>query len=257
MSNLLVIAVLTWVNHYDKMLVMKNILKESPTEELHGRYIYSTKFCSSIDIKDKEILDIGCGFGWFEYFAYRNNANRIIGIEPEAKNLDIPKSFFKARKVLPQKVSFQVGSALDIPFKKESFDTVVAWEVLEHLPKLCEGSMFKEVYRVLKPKGVFYMSTPYNHWLSNITDPAWIFGHRHYSLSFLNDLAVKSGFRVVESRVIGGWSYILWSINMYIAKWIFRRRIFFPRIFKKAIEEDFSKEGVCSVYMKLQKVNEE
>lgn len=42
---------------------MKNILSEKPNEILHGRLLASVNFVDDNDIKNKEILDIGFGYG--------------------------------------------------------------------------------------------------------------------------------------------------------------------------------------------------
>ncbi len=54
--------------------------------------------------------------------------------------------------------------------------------------------MFSEAYRVLKKGGVFYLSTPYDNFFAKIFDPAWYFGHRHYSLNRLKNFAELNGF---------------------------------------------------------------
>ncbi|MHA2203662.1 MAG: class I SAM-dependent methyltransferase [Candidatus Hodarchaeales archaeon] len=50
------------------------------------------------------------------------------------------------------------GSIENIPFKNETFDIVVALEVIEHVPNVLKS--FSEVKRVLKKKGYFIFSTP-------------------------------------------------------------------------------------------------
>ena len=74
---------------------------------------------------------------------------------------------------------------------------MTSWEVLEHIPKDTEKKMFNEVNRVLKPGGIFYISTPYNNVISNIFDPAWwLIGHRHYSLEKVKKYAQDAGFEI-------------------------------------------------------------
>ena len=60
-----------------------------------------------------------------------------------------------------ERVEFRVASATDLPFEDASFDTVVCWEVLEHLPKTSEQRAFDEIHRVLRPGGTLYLSTPH------------------------------------------------------------------------------------------------
>ena len=45
---------------------MKNILREPPSTDLHGRLWFTTaRFVDPRDVKDKSVLNIGCGYGWF------------------------------------------------------------------------------------------------------------------------------------------------------------------------------------------------
>ena len=155
---------------------MKNITKVKPTEILHGRLLFSINFVSDLDIKDKKILDIGCGYGWFELNAIKRGCSNIIGTEITENDLQTAKE-----NINNIKVQLKKGSAIDLNFHNKQFDTVVSWEVLEHIPKQTENKMFSEINRVLKNNGVFYLSTPFSNLFSDILDPAWwLIGHRHY-----------------------------------------------------------------------------
>lgn len=198
---------------------MKNIINEKPNMKLTGRLQFSTEFASDKDIKDKEVLDIGCGFGWFELDALRRNVKKIVGIEISPNDLKTAEENIKDKRAI-----FRVGGALNLPFKDSYFDTVVAWEVIEHIPKNTEDQVFKEVKRVLKNNGVFYLSTPYNSFWSTISDPAfWLIGHRHYSKEKLTKLGKENKFKVVSVYTKGGWWNLLGLLNMYFSKWFLRK----------------------------------
>lgn len=47
-----------------------------------------------------------------------------------------------------------------LSFRSNKFDHVLSFDVFEHVPNYLNG--FKEVFRVLKPKGVFIFSVPFN-----------------------------------------------------------------------------------------------
>ncbi|MEM3393038.1 MAG: class I SAM-dependent methyltransferase [Candidatus Bathyarchaeia archaeon] len=51
-----------------------------------------------------------------------------------------------------------LSDAKYMPFKQSSFDLITCFETIEHLynPEL----MINEAYRILKPNGVFIISTP-------------------------------------------------------------------------------------------------
>ena len=47
-----------------------------------------------------------------------------------------------------------------LPFEDNSVDEVLAWNVMEHLPGLHPMYLLREVYRILKPEGVFKFRVP-------------------------------------------------------------------------------------------------
>ncbi len=230
---------------------MKNINDEKPSSDLHGRLLYSSSFVDDVAIEGKEVLDIGCcGYGWFEIYSIKKGVKSITGIELTDKDLNTALKY-----VSYHNVNFRVGGAIDLPFEDEMFDTVVSWEVLEHIPKSTENKMFAEVYRVLKPGGYFYLSTPYRNFFSNLFDPAyWLIGHRHYSKDKVCEFAKQAGFSIKDIALRGGFWEIIAINNLYITKWIFRRKPFFEEyIEKKLIKEYAIESGITNVFMKMAK----
>lgn len=80
-----------------------------------------------------------------------------------------------------------------------SFDCVVAVEVLEHVER--DAEFIRQVHRVLRPGGVFLMTTPNGDYLANHNPDH----KRHYSREQLHALLVSSfGDAEVEYAVRGG-----------------------------------------------------
>lgn len=89
----------------------------------------------------------------------------------------------------PTEKSVVNGTALQLPFSDHSFDLIIIQDVIEHLN---ETKFFiNEVKRVLKPKGMIYLSTPNKYSLFNfLSDP-------HFGLpvvSVLNRESIKKYF---------------------------------------------------------------
>jgi SAM-dependent methyltransferase len=212
-------------------------------ERFTARHKYSLTFCG--DLNGKNILDIGSSFGWFEKYALKLKCKSIIGIEPE-KSL-----FFEAQKEVPQAI-FKQGSALKIPAEDKSFDLTVMFDVIEHIPKGTEMIAFKEIKRVLKPRGKLVLSTPLNFWLSNLMDPAWYFGHRHYKETELIKMLMKNGFKIESIEKRGRIYELISAILMYIFKWIFRREVPFKKWLEKKRDMEYltKKQGFETLYIK-------
>lgn len=230
---------------------MINNIEEKPSRKLHGRPLFNILLTDELDVKNKEILDVGCGYGWIELAMLKKSIKKIIGIEPSENDLFTPKKYVKSKRA-----KFVVGSAIDIPFKKNVFDTVVSWEVIEHIPLNTETKMFQEVNRVLKKNGVFYLSTPYASFWSKVFDPAWwLIGHRHYTSEKLIGLAIANGFAIEKMEIRGGWWEIIGMLNLYIMKWVFRRKPLFDNYVKKKQDLEYrNPNGFTNIFFKFRKI---
>lgn len=223
---------------------------ETPNAKLSGRLAFTvSKFVAKKDIAKKKVLDIGCGFGWFESWAIKNQVSSIYGLEIKPEKLE------SIKKINSSRLRLIVGSATKIPCKTNSFDTVVCWEVIEHIPKGSEQKMFREIRRVLKPHGTLYLSTPFSHWLSRFLDPAWwLIGHRHYDLASIFKLAEKAGFSLHHFILKGKLWELLTVINLYVSKWILRRPIIFSAFFARHRDREYRRsDGYALLFVKLRK----
>lgn len=94
-------------------------------------------------IKNKKVLDIGCGSYQTRYDI---NLPRLrVGIDPSKNAIEA------ANKLYPNCKHF-VGSADNLPFNSKSFDVSLLLYVLHHIPKAKWPKVFKEAVRVTKDK---------------------------------------------------------------------------------------------------------
>jgi len=227
---------------------MRNVLGQGPARDLHGRLRHATRFVRDGDLSGKTVLDVGCGFGWFALHALGRGAEQYTGIEMSAASLQTP-----IKHVSAPNAAFAVGNALDIPFADASFDTVVCWEVIEHIPPDTEPRMLHEIRRVLRAGGVFYFSTPYRSVRAMACDPAFIlFGHRHYDRAQLAHLARDADFEVDAMQVAGGWWEMAAVWNLYLSKWVLRRGLLLEHFFNSKADREFDRgSGWASLFGRL------
>jgi SAM-dependent methyltransferase len=225
---------------------VRNVVDERPTRDLHGRLSWTRTFVRREDCAGRDLLDVGCGFGWFELVALDQGVRSIVGIEPSEADLATAR-----KHVVDERVAFRVGQALELPFADESFDTVVCWEVLEHLPPDTEQRAFDEFRRVLRPGGALYLSTPHAAPLPTLLDPArWLVAHRHYSRDQVEGFARAAGLEVDQLVLRGrGWE-IAHMLNLYVAKWIFRRRPFLEPRFRRRLDREWARHGFTTVFVR-------
>lgn len=119
-------------------------------DELEDRYKKVLEIFSKY--KFERILDIGCGDGNFSILlAKACEAKEVYGIEISEKGVEL------ARKNGVKAFQLDVDEE-DFPFKDNYFDAVFAGEIIEHL--FDPDHFLDEVYRVLKPEGIFVLTTP-------------------------------------------------------------------------------------------------
>ncbi|ADE11392.1 Methyltransferase type 11 [Sideroxydans lithotrophicus ES-1] len=109
-----------------------------------------------LPLEDADILELGCGKAEKTFaIAERGKANRIVALEVDeiqhAKNL---------QRKTPSNVSFQLGGAQAIPVGDRSFDIVLMFKSLHHVPLALMDTAMAEIHRVLKPGGMAYISEP-------------------------------------------------------------------------------------------------
>jgi SAM-dependent methyltransferase len=117
--------------------------------------------------KDDHVLDLGTGFGFSAVsFAYAGCRVKAIDIDDFMK--DVPNHAL-ARTAQEQlfywpRVQEAFGGLTFthyknvMPFPDDSFDAIMAYGVLEHIPDALHASVMGEVRRVLKPGGHLFIS---------------------------------------------------------------------------------------------------
>jgi ubiquinone/menaquinone biosynthesis C-methylase UbiE len=91
------------------------------------------------------VLDIGCGTGNVSKFA-RKYSEMVVGVDISIEALKINKTRTGINAIQ--------GDGLSLPFADNTFDAITCFSVLHHF--LDDGSLLKELNRVLKPGGILF-----------------------------------------------------------------------------------------------------
>ena len=102
------------------------------------------------------VLDVGCGPGNLTL-----TASKYVGASGSAYGIDAsPEMINVARKKAKRsgsEIVFEVGLIERIAYPDATFDVVISRLVIHHLPDDLKRQGFKEIYRVLKPGGLYFM----------------------------------------------------------------------------------------------------
>jgi SAM-dependent methyltransferase len=112
-----------------------------------------------------KVIDVGCGAGRHSFEAYRRGAD-VIAFDQNAGDLNDVEEILAAMEdegEVPASARAEAvkGDALDLPFADDTFDCVIASEILEHVPQ--DDRAISELVRVLKPGGSLAITVP--RWL--------------------------------------------------------------------------------------------
>lgn len=130
------------------------------------------------------ILDIGCGAGGM--IDHLSSYGTVTGVDKDKQIARFNRK--NGRKVIH-------GDLVKLNLPDSSFDLVSLLEVLEHVEDDVCG--LKEVYRILKPGGIFFISVPAFPFLWSSHDYASHHKRRYTKSELLKKLS-KSGFRILN-----------------------------------------------------------
>lgn len=169
---------------YTTEIASDEIASDNPIHQRLLKAYYVAK-----ELVKGDLLEIGCGEGRgvellapkvMAYTAVDKIEEVVVGL-----SLKFPEADFIQANIPP------------LPFEDNSFDTVVSFQVIEHIKD--DATYLKEINRILKPGGKAYLSTP-NIKLTLSRNPWHI---REYTAKELTDICIKF-FSKVEMKGIAG-----------------------------------------------------
>jgi 2-polyprenyl-3-methyl-5-hydroxy-6-metoxy-1,4-benzoquinol methylase len=143
----------TEVAHSNEMKVAQS----SPEGNASYRASSSSKVVAAaqrygIPLAEKVVLDLGCNKGALTVQYLKQGAKRVIGVDIDAEAIEVAR----AEHTSPQ-VEFRVCSVNALPLPDESVDTILCYDVLEHVSQPAE--ILRECKRVLRVDGQMLIGT--------------------------------------------------------------------------------------------------
>ena len=114
------------------------------------RYLDASKF-----VDNKRVLDIGCGTGAGTNLIAEKGAKHVIGVDYSQKAINFANNNFRKSNL-----TFTKMDARNLRFPENSFDVILCFELIEHLPDNNHNQFVLNLKKILKNKGICICSTP-------------------------------------------------------------------------------------------------
>ncbi|MDQ0225698.1 class I SAM-dependent methyltransferase [Metabacillus niabensis] len=138
-------------------------------------------------LKNKSVLDLGCGFGWHCRYAREQQASSVIGVDISEKMLQ------KAReKTDDPAISYIQMPIEEIDFSNGQFDIVLSSLAFHYIRSFRE--VCKKVYDSLKPEGSFVFSVEHPIFTSR-DEQDWYYDDKGNRLHWAVDHYQSEGIR--------------------------------------------------------------
>jgi ubiquinone/menaquinone biosynthesis C-methylase UbiE len=108
-----------------------------------------------LDVCGRDVLDVGCGEGWLVRRLASAGA-RVVGLDP----LVIALERARRQGSSGPPVRYVEGAAQELAFASGSFDVVVFFNSLHHVPVESMDAALAEAARVLRSSGALYVQEP-------------------------------------------------------------------------------------------------
>lgn len=119
------------------------------------------------NLKDKIVLDLGCGYGWHCKYANDCGASSVLGIDGSSKMIE------KAKEInFNETIEYRVCNLEEFEYIENSYDFVISNLVLHYIEDL--ESIYKNVYKTLKKDGYFLFNIEHPSFTAGINQD-WVY----------------------------------------------------------------------------------
>lgn len=115
----------------------------------------------------KQVLDLGCGYGWHCKYVAEQGARRVLGIDLSQRMLDEAQ-----RRNVDPRITYRLCGIEAYEYPAETWDLVVSNLALHYVADL--ESVFGRVYRTLKPGGTFLFNIEHPTFTAGVAQE-WVY----------------------------------------------------------------------------------
>lgn len=236
-----------YIDHYKKDAVEFDYFAQRKGATSHDERRVREFIISKISKNVNSILDVGCGSGWVAK-EFLPNGKKVYSLDISITNP------IKVKNLYPDEKHFGItADSFHLPFNDNSFDCVIASEIIEHVIEPSE--FIKELFRVVKKGGSIIITTPYKEKIiyylcihCNQKTPAN--GHiNSFDEKKLQSLYSGNDFESFRFETFGNklliylrtyvliqfFPFWLWKIKDRFANWIYKKPVHIICIYKKRV----------------------
>jgi 2-polyprenyl-3-methyl-5-hydroxy-6-metoxy-1,4-benzoquinol methylase len=116
-----------------------------------SRYLFVAQFVRGL------VLDVGCGSSYGISIINRvaKGLNDVVGLDIDIDLLRYGKSLYNVDGLI-------LADARFLPFKQQTFDSIICLELIEHLPKIGQIKLCQDLYNALKKMVSYSFPHPIN-----------------------------------------------------------------------------------------------
>ena len=201
------------MNHYDNLEFFAAYAQMSRSQQgLDGAGEWHQLQPLFPEMTGKDVLDLGCGYGWHCKYAADHGARSVLGIDLSEKMI----AEAKKRNAVPG-ITYCVCSLQDYEYPAAAYDLVVSNLVLHYVEDL--DAIYRRIHETLRPGGVFLMNIEHPTFTAGVNqqfakDGTWpvddyyypglrktdFLGHTitkyHHTLTQILGGLLKAGFRI-------------------------------------------------------------
>lgn len=178
-------------------------------ENLKYTYGFYLNKLDNYGVKKENLLEIGCGNGFFLEQAQKQGFNRVIGIEPSSAA--VAQS---SLRIKPDIICDILRPGL---FEAETFDVICLFQVLDHI--LNPDIFIKECFRIIKSGGLILCITHNIESLSAkiLRDKNPIIDIEHaylYSPNTISRIFMMNGYKIKDSGSVFNWYSLYYLLRL-------------------------------------------
>lgn len=119
-------------------------------------------------LSGKNVLDLGCGYGWHSKYASEQGAGAVLGLDLSERMIEEAQ-----RRNPAENIIYRVCSVEEYEYPENAYDLVISNLVLHYIADL--EPIFEKIFQTLKKDGIFLLNIEHPVFTAGINED-WLYG---------------------------------------------------------------------------------